>query len=156
MFNGLKITAQLKKWEELNTRELYSILQLRTAVFVVEQNCPYQECDGKDVDALHFYYQHENDGVVAYVRLLPPGVSYEEPAAGRVVVHRNYRNRGWGKQIMQQALKLAREQFKTDEMRISAQLHLVDFYGQLGFQPIGEDYLEDGIPHIQMVLMPKG
>ena len=138
-----------KKFDELNADTLYQILKLRADVFVVEQNCVYPDLDGKDAGAIHLYAVHENQ-IVAYARLLAPGEAYPQAAIGRVVTHANYRRLGMGKTLMEKAIALTCDIYKTTHIYISAQLYLLHFYQNLGFIAVGESYLEDGIPHIQM------
>lgn len=138
-----------KKFEELSVHELYAILQLRSKVFVVEQNCAYQDMDDTDQRSLHFYGIDHNK-IVAYVRLIPPGISYTEAAIGRVVVDPEYRAKAIGKELMRGAIEAVKKHFKTEHITISAQLYLLKFYNELGFKETGETYLEDNIPHIKM------
>lgn len=138
----------LKSFSQLSCLELYQILQLRVNVFVVEQNCPYSEIDGKDITALHLFAK-QDDVVIAYARILPSDDNL--PKIGRVVVHQNYRNRNLGKQLMTTAIFECRQRFGGD-IYISAQCYLKKFYGSLGFVAISDEYLEDDIPHIDMQL----
>jgi ElaA protein len=141
----------LKKFEELNAAELYSILQLRNEVFVVEQNCVYQDADDKDQLSWHLAGRDENK-VVAYTRIIPPGVSYEEASIGRVVTSPATRRSGIGRELMQLSIDHTFRLFECTAIRIGAQLYLQDFYTSLGFVQCSEEYLEDGIPHIEMLL----
>lgn len=140
----------VKKFSELSIEELYGLLQLRSAVFVVEQDCVYQDIDGKDNKALHVLGT-KNGEVIAYTRIFKPGDYFEESSIGRVVVHKAYRKYGYGKDIMKASIAVIHQGFNEDKIKISAQLYLSKFYSDLGFKAIGEGYLEDGIPHIQMV-----
>jgi len=142
----------LKSFEQLDTPELYRILQVRNAVFVTEQHCPYQDADNKDLQALHLWQQTDDDVVKAYCRLLPPGVSYPEASIGRVLTSMAYRKEGLGRRMMEQAIQCIGQQWPGASIRISAQLYLEDFYRSLCFQPVGEPYPEDDIPHIEMLL----
>lgn len=145
------MTIRIVAFEALTTAELYRILQLRSAVFVVEQHCPYQDIDGKDVKALHVI--GEADGkIVAYTRLFRPGDYFTEASIGRVVIDPDYRSRKWGYPLMQASIDAIRERFGTSTIAISAQLYLKRFYENAGFEPEGEVYPEDDIPHIRMVL----
>lgn len=139
-----------KKFEELTTAELYELLQLRSEVFVVEQDCVYQDIDGKDQNALHIL-GYRNDRLVAYTRCFDRGFYFEEAAIGRVLVRKNARNFGYGHDIMKASLEAIRKNYKTDSIKLSAQQYLLKFYESHGFVAIGEGYLEDGIPHIAMV-----
>ena len=139
-----------KKFEELTTAELYELLQLRSEVFVVEQDCVYQDIDGKDQKALHIL-GYKNERLVAYTRCFDRGFYFEEAAIGRVLVRKNARNFGYGHEIMKASLEAIRKNYKTDSIKLSAQQYLLKFYESHGFVAIGEGYLEDGIPHIAMV-----
>lgn len=140
-----------KPFAELSAAELYSILQLRNEVFVVEQNCVYQDADGKDEKCFHLMGWFENT-LVAYVRIIPQGISYTEASIGRVVTAPAYRKFGLGKELMQLAIEKTFAQFATDKIKIGAQLYLQKFYQALGFVQCSTEYLEDGIPHIEMLL----
>lgn len=139
-----------KGFDQLSVRELYKILQLRSEVFVVEQNCVYQDIDGKDEQALHIIGT-EGDQLVGYARCFPPGIYFEEAAIGRVIVRQDYRDRKLGHEVLKAAMEAIMEYYEADEIRLSAQLHLTSFYQYHGFKPVGSDYLEDGIPHINMI-----
>jgi ElaA protein len=140
-----------KSFAELNTDELYKILQLRSAVFVVEQNCPYLDMDDKDRKAIHLWNCDPDGNVTAYCRLLPAGISYTEPSIGRVATASMIRNTGIGRVLMQKAIAYIHDTWKQPAIRISAQLYLDKFYTSLGFDRAGESYLEDNIPHIEML-----
>jgi len=140
----------VKTFKELNTTELYTILQLRAEVFVVEQNCVYQDLDGKDKNALHVIGT-KRDKIVAYTRIFEAGEYYNVPSIGRVVVAKEERRYGYGKIIMEASIKAVKEYLKEDTIKISAQEYLKNFYNSLGFKEVGEGYLEDGIPHIAML-----
>ena len=141
-----------KSFTALSTDELYKILQLRSAVFVVEQNCPYQDMDDKDMKAIHLWGSDNNGNVTAYCRLLPEGVSYTEPSIGRVATALTIRNTGTGRVLMQKAITYIHDNWNKPAIRISAQLYLDKFYTSLGFEKVGEPYQEDDIPHIEMLL----
>jgi len=144
-----KLTYVIKTYEELNKTELYDLLQLRAAVFVVEQDCPYQDVDGKDQKALHLLGY--SDGVlVAYTRLFDSGAYFENSSIGRVVVAQKVRRFGYGKELMQQSIKALVDHYGKKTIEISAQEYLRKFYNELGFLQKGEGYLEDNIPHIRM------
>ena len=148
------IRFTLKPFAALSPAELYDLLALRQRVFVVEQACAYLDCDGKDPAALHLLGRDACGALVAYARLLPPGVSFAEAAVGRVVIERAARRSGFGRALMNEAIARAREAF-GGPLRIGAQRYLERFYGELGFVTEGEPYLEDGIPHIEMVLAAR-
>lgn len=147
----MKFNWTIKKFEELSTAELYSILQLRNEVFVVEQNCAYQDADGKDIVSWHVTAWKKEE-LIAYTRIIPPGISYREACIGRVVCRLNYRNTGLGKVLMQQSILHCFSLFNNTAIKISAQFHLAGFYQSLGFTACSKQYLEDNIPHIEMVL----
>lgn len=140
----------LKSFEELDLHELYSILTLRTEVFVVEQSCSYLETDGKDIDCYHLL-GIDDCQLVAYLRILPPKMSYVEASIGRVVVASSYRAKGLGRTMMLQAMEYITSVWNETQIRIGAQAHLVDFYQSLGFAPVSDMYLEDNIPHVDML-----
>lgn len=141
----------LKTFEALTVHELYAILQLRSKVFVVEQNCPYQDMDDTDKKALHLFTL-KDDKAIAYARLIPPGISYEQASIGRVVVDPDQRGITLGKALMNEAILRTREKFNAGAITISAQLYLLKFYNELGFKETGDTYLEDNIPHVKMKL----
>jgi ElaA protein len=140
----------LKKFDELTPLELYNVLRLRSEVFVVEQNCVFLDMDNKDQQCYHLMGSHDNE-LVAYVRLLPPKLAYDEVSIGRVVSSPQYRGSGAGKLLMQKAIATAIELFGQQPIRIGAQLYLKNFYSSLGFEPQGDIYMEDGIQHIIML-----
>lgn len=144
------MTWHFKSFEELTTEELYKIIQLRIAVFVIEQNAPYQDCDGKDFVAYHIWAE-ENGEILAYARLLPAGISYQEPCLGRVVNQEKVRGTGVGNTLVFLSLEAMNTLFKTNSVRISGQLYLKSFYEKFGFRQVSEVYLEDDIPHIEML-----
>ncbi len=129
--------------------EWHRVLALRAQVFVVEQNCAYQDPDGKDVVSYHLLME-SGEELVAYARLVPPGVSYPEAAIGRVVTSQTVRGKGWGKSLMEIAIAQTQKKFEVNEICISAQSYLLKFYSDLGFVAEGEEYLEDDIPHWKM------
>lgn len=140
---------KLKTFDQLSNHQLYSMMQLRSEVFVVEQNCAYQDLDGKDESSLHLL-GIDNDELVAYARILPPGISYKEAAIGRVVVSPRYRGKKYGVDLMKQAIQDCSNMLRANEIVISAQQYLEKFYNDLGFATESEMYLEDNIPHIKM------
>jgi len=140
---------KVKVFDDLTTKELYDILQLRSEVFVVEQDCVYQDLDGKDANATHIIGLMNNN-VVAYTRVFKPGDYFKTAAIGRVVVKASERHRNFGKTIMKASINYLEDKFDKPTITLSAQTYLVRFYTELGFEPIGEKYLEDGIPHIRM------
>jgi len=133
---------------------LYDVLKIRTDVFVVEQNCPYPELDNKDQVSKHFC-GYDNEGhLVAYTRILPPGISYKEASIGRVLVSKSARYKKYGKTLMQLSINISQHLYPNSSIKIGAQCYLENFYTGLGFSKSSEPYLEDGIPHIEMVLLP--
>ncbi|MED5526886.1 MAG: GNAT family N-acetyltransferase [Pseudomonadota bacterium] len=138
--------------QDLSTSELYACLALRTAVFVVEQNCPYQEVDGNDLtgDSYHLM-AWENGKLLAYLRILDPALNQGRVIIGRVVTDASARDRKLGHAMMEKALAFIAERFPGLPVKLGAQAHLQGFYGRYGFVAEGEEYLEDGIPHIDML-----
>lgn len=139
----------LKPFQKLTVEELYKILQLRNEVFVVEQNCVYQDADGKDPDAHHLLGM-QGVKLVAYSRILPPDEEHPHPAIGRVVTAPGSRRTGLGKMLMKEAISATESLFGKTIIKVSAQLYLKKFYESLDFQQVSEVYLEDGIEHISM------
>lgn len=140
---------KIKRFETLSVSELYRLLQLRSEVFVVEQNCVYQDIDGKDEKALHLIGE-DNGEIVAYARLFKPHDYFEEASIGRVVVRETSRAQKLGHILMREAIQLIEKHFEVTEITISAQLYLKHFYESHGFIQISDTYLEDDIPHIRM------
>ena len=139
----------IKHFNELTTMELYRILRARAEIFVVEQDCVYQDLDNKDLNAWHVWFEDE-DGVAAYCRVLDKGVSYEgEGSIGRVITVK--RGTGLGYKVMMEGIRVAEEKFGQTSLRISAQQYAQGFYEKCGFVRVSEPYLEDNIPHVQMV-----
>lgn len=140
----------IKSFCELSTKELYQILKLRNEVFVVEQACVYQDCDGKDLHAWHFLIK-EAGQLRGYLRVLPKGLTFDEVSIGRVVVDPSARGRGLAKKMMQDAIAFIKHDLHENKIRISAQAYLQTFYEDLGFTVASEVYLEDDIPHMEML-----
>lgn len=143
------LRISIKTFQELSTTELYKILQLRNEVFIVEQNCPYQDLDDKDLKALHIIGTKE-DNIVAYTRIFKSGDSMKQASIGRVVVKQNERKYGYGQDIMKISIEAIEKYFKETYIQLSAQTYLKKFYNSFGFLEKGEEYLEDDIPHILM------
>lgn len=141
-----------KAFAQLSLTELYALLQLRSKVFVVEQNCPYQDLDDKDQEGIHLWCSNEQGMVIACCRLLPAGVSYPEASIGRVVTDPAIRGKNTGRQLMERAIRYISEQWHAPSIHIGAQLYLQRFYESLSFERISDVYDEDGIPHIEMLL----
>jgi ElaA protein len=146
----MQIQWLLKKFEELTPYQLYEILQLRNEVFVVEQNCVFQDADDKDQNAYHLM-GFVDDKLIAYTRLLPPGKMYQQASIGRVVTSPSVRKSGVGKELMKQSIDMVYHLFGRQPVRIGAQLYLKKFYESLGFEQASDTYLEDGIEHIYMM-----
>ena len=146
----MNMTWQISPWSELSTETLYALLALRAEVFVVEQNCPYQDVDGKDLKSLHVCGYSENGELFAYARLVQPGVSYEDWSIGRVVTSPRVRRTGAGEELMRSCMAYFNDH-GISSVRISAQSYLHDFYTKFGFVRVSEEYLEDDIPHMEML-----
>ena len=142
----------LKKFKDLSVQEFHDIIQLRLDIFVVEQDCAYLDLDGKDEIAYHLFTRTDQGRTVAYTRLFAPGDYYDEAAIGRVVVHKDFRKDGLGFELMSRSIQQIESLFNTRTIRIGAQQYLKKFYESLGFRSTGEEYLEDGIPHVYMIL----
>ncbi len=140
----------IKTLDELNLHQLYQILRLRSEVFVVEQDCVYQDVDNKEEKAFHIMGMKDGQ-VVAYTRVFKPGDYFDNVSIGRVVVSQEQRQYGLGKQIMLASLAAIDQRFPNKPIEISAQSYLLKFYTDLGFSAFGEEYLEDGIPHRRML-----
>ena len=140
----------VKKFSELTTTELYKILQLRSEVFVVEQDCVYQDLDFKDQNSLHILGV-KNNRIVAYTRIFKPGDYFDNASIGRVVVASLERKNSYGHDVMKASIQAIKDYFKVDKITISAQVYLKKFYESHQFKQVGASYLEDGIPHIEML-----
>lgn len=141
----------IKKFEDFSVEELYEILKLRSQVFVVEQNCVYQDLDGNDQKAIHIFGKKNNE-IVAYSRIFKSGNYFEKASIGRVVVAKKYRKNEYGHQLLKASIQVVKNYFNETNIQISAQVYLKDFYKTHGFRCVGEEYLEDNLPHISMVL----
>ena len=141
---------KFKRFNQLSLEELYGILHLRSEIFVVEQDCPYQNLDGKDFSAWHLFLE-DDDNVVACLRILPQGISYDAMAIGRVVVKKSHRNRGIAKEMMKMAIDFITVDLNRTEIKLSGQAYLTDFYTGLGFKKNSDCYLEDGIKHFEFL-----
>ncbi|MDB4212694.1 GNAT family N-acetyltransferase [Flavobacteriaceae bacterium] len=145
----MKITVF--KYQDLGQERLYEILKLRLEVFVVEQKCAYQDLDNKDEKALHLVGE-ENNKIIAYTRIFRKGDFFKNPSIGRVLVKKEYRNKDYGRIIMRRSIEKLKEDPKEEKIELSAQKYLLKFYSELGFEKKGEEYLEDNIPHVKMIL----
>lgn len=141
----------LVSYEHLSVDDLYDLTQARIEVFIVEQNCPYQELDGRDRQALHLWARDPVAGVLAYARITAPGIRFDEPSIGRVITTQSGRGRGLGRELMVRAIEAIEQHYPNQAIRISAQQYLEPFYSSLGFQTVSEPYLEDNIPHLEML-----
>ncbi|WP_306351178.1 GNAT family N-acetyltransferase [Flavobacterium sp. '19STA2R22 D10 B1'] len=146
----MTVTWKITPFKDLTIDELYQVLQLRSEVFVVEQNCVYQDIDGKDTKALHLIGLF-NGEVVAYTRLFDAGIYFDNASLGRVVISPKLREQKLGHEMIHKAIIGIEENFHTSAITISAQLYLERFYQKHGFESVGESYLEDDIPHIEMI-----
>lgn len=148
----MPITYHSLAFTQLSLEQLYAIMVLRQEVFVVEQDCPYLDCDGKDQLAIHVLGLDENGRLATYARVLDKGVSYANYASiGRVITAQHARGQGAGYGLMEAARETLFAHYGTQDIKISAQAHLQHFYGKLGYEGIGEEYLEDNIPHRAMI-----
>ena len=145
----MSISWKTKTFDELSTQELYQILRLRSEIFVVEQNCVYQDIDNKDQKALHLFGIFEGE-IIAYSRLFKPGDYFEFSSIGRVVVAEKHRDKNFGHELIDQSILEINRRFNVQNITISAQLYLKKFYESHGFVATSETYLEDDIPHIEM------
>ncbi|MGL4997367.1 GNAT family N-acetyltransferase [Cetobacterium sp.] len=141
----------IKKFDELSTAELYEILKIRSEVFIVEQNCPYNDVDGKDYNCTHIMIK-ENDVIAAYIRTIPAGISYNSSSFGRVLVRKEFRKSNLGRKIVKAAIDYLFNVKNLDSITIGGQHYLESFYHSFGFKTISDIYLEDNIPHIDMLL----
>jgi len=144
------LQIKIKPFNTLTTQELYDLLQLRSEVFVVEQDCVYQDVDGKDQKALHVL-GYKEEKLIAYTRIFKPGLYFKEASIGRVVVVENERQFNYGYSIMEASIEAIKDYYNETTIKISAQTYLKKFYNNLGFKIVGEEYLEDDIPHIAMI-----
>ena len=145
------INWSFKKFDDLTSHELYSVLQLRNEVFVVEQNCVFQDADNKDQDS-HHLMGWDNETLVAYSRIVPSGIAYDSfPSIGRVVTSPKMRRTGIGKTLMWQSIEELQKLLGKNSIKLGAQLYLKKFYESFGFVQSSEVYIEDGIPHIEMI-----
>lgn len=140
-----------KRWEEVSRDELYNFSRLRINVFVVEQDCPYPEFDDVDQESIHLWAENASGICIAYLRIIPPGKKRTVPSIGRVVVDEEARKSGLGRTLMNKGIDWTQQEFGPIQIKISAQEYLIRFYESLGFSTRGEGYLEDGIPHIEMI-----
>lgn len=142
-------------YKELSADQLYEILRLRAEIFVVEQNCAYQDIDLKDQKAIHLTGEI-NKKIIAYTRIFKKGDYFNNSSIGRVLVKKDYRKKDYGKVIMKKSIEIIKTDPEEEEIELSAQKYLTEFYSDLGFKKTGKEYLEDNIPHIKMILKIRG
>ena len=145
----MKIEWVKKKWSEVSFEELYSVLRLRSEVFVVEQDCVYQDIDNKDQIAIHLL-GYINKELIAYSRLFNEGDYFKETSFGRAIIKKEKRGQGYGDELVKESLKTIKNYYGNKKVKISAQAHLKTFYSKHAFIAKGKEYLEDGIPHVSM------
>lgn len=148
------MTFIVKKFSELTNEQLYQIIKTRIDVFVVEQNCPYHELDNYDQQSYHMFDEN-GGGITAYLRILPAKTKYDECSIGRIIVNQEYRNKGVGSDLIKTAISFIEQNLEESKIRIQAQSKLEKFYQSFGFKPVSNIYLEDGIPHLDMIYMRK-
>ncbi|MHA6494408.1 GNAT family N-acetyltransferase [Pseudomonas borbori] len=146
----MKLEFQWSRLESFSALELHAIIKARETVFVVEQNCPYQETDDMDLQAWHLTVSLGGE-LAAYVRVVDPGIKYSEPSIGRVMTLKKFRELKIGRSLMEEAIRFTEQKFPGNGIKIGAQVYLKKFYESLGFQVVSEPYDEDGIPHVDMV-----
>ncbi|TVZ52631.1 GNAT family N-acetyltransferase [Dokdonia sp. Hel_I_53] len=146
----IALDFKIKKFEFLSIKELYALLQLRAEVFIVEQDCVYQDIDYKDQDAIHIL-GYKDDELVAYTRIFKSGLYFDKASIGRVLVKQKERNHAYGYDLMEASIQCIYDFYEEQPIKISAQTYLKKFYNNLGFYEVGKEYLEDGIPHIGMI-----
>lgn len=146
---------QIKHFSEITTSEFHDLVVLRMKAFVVEQNCSYLDLDGKDKKCYHLICRDGLGHVVATARLIPPGLSYKEVSIGRVVIDDKIRGMGKGHELMEKCMAFSKDEFGSVPIRISAQKHLETYYEKHGFKSTGKEYLEDDIPHVEMLFTPE-
>ena len=150
----VNLNWQFKHYNDLLINEFHDIVALRIDVFVVEQNCSYQDLDGKDKKSYHLICRDGKGTMVATARILPPGLAYSDVSIGRIVTDQSIRNKGAGHELMRKSMQFIKEEFGAVPIVISAQSHLTSFYNQHDFIATGKEYLEDGIPHTEMIHKP--
>ena len=150
MWGSETLGWKIKRFEQLNTEELYEILKARYEVFTVGQRCLYQDCDNRDQNSYHLYLR-ENKRIIAYLRIIDKGIAYGAVSIGRVMIVESHRNKGLAREMMKYAIKFIEDELKENVIKISAQEYLSDFYKSLGFKQASGVYLEVEIPHIKMI-----
>lgn len=153
--NDSSLAWFVQHYRDLSLNDFHDIISLRIEVFVIEQNCPYQELDGKDKSAWHIFAKNMHGQVIATLRIVPSQTAGNNPSIGRVVVKQDWRGIALGHLIMEKAMAFIREEFGQISVKLSAQEHLQSYYERHGFQRVTEMYLEDEIPHVGMVFIPE-
>ena len=148
------ITWEIKYFNDLTVEELYKIFNLRMAVFVIEQKALYQDADGKDLKSFHLMGYSENAELIAYSRIIPAGIAFNEVSIGRVVTSPQGRRIGAGRVLMKKSMEFIEKQFGSIPIRIGAQCYLTKFYSGFGFKIVSEEYIEDDISHVEMLYTP--
>ena len=151
--NGLDIVWETCPFKSLSVEKLYEIIQLRQEIFVVEQDCPYIDADGIDLKCIHISGYHKNK-LIAYSRIMPPGINYKEASIGRIITKKEHRGHGVGYQLVSISIEEIYKNYGNQPIRLSGQTYARAFYEKLGFISEGKEYLEDGIPHISLVKPP--
>lgn len=146
---------KIKKFKDLTIEELYDILKVRNEVFVVEQNSPYQDCDDKDKQSYHLYLE-DNGEIIAYLRIIEKGISYNEVSIGRFLVRQKHRGKGLAKEMLKRAINFVEESLNEKSIRLSGQVYIKDLYKSFGFEEVSDIYLEDDIPHVEMLYKSDG
>ena len=139
----------VRRFDELDIHDLYEIMKLRCDVFIVEQECHYEDIDGRDINAIHVYLKDNNE-IVGYLRILDKGVLFKEVSIGRVIAKR--RRVGIGSELLKAGLIASKKYYNADKIKIEAQVYAKSFYERVGFKVCGAEFLEDGIPHVPMVV----
>jgi ElaA protein len=150
----MELNWELKSFDQLTNTELYKVMALRQEVFIIEQDCPYLDADGLDHLAMHLMGWDGAHDLLAYSRIFPAGITFSESSIGRIISSGRIRGQGIGRQLMDRSLHALKELYGNVPVRIGAQTYLTVFYRDFGFEPVGNEYLEDGIPHIEMLRQP--
>lgn len=151
MYDEARSRWELVHFDDLKPRDLYDILALRNAVFIVEQKCAYQDCDGVDSVSHHLWTRRADNAMAAYLRVIPPSVCYEEASLGRIITSLAVRRSGLGRALVREGIMRVEELYGPVAIRIGAQRYLLRFYEQFGFASTGREYDEDDIPHAEML-----
>jgi len=151
----MTVSYQCLPFKVLTGQQVYDMLRLRSEVFVVEQACIYQDLDNKDVHPqVHHLLMQRGEHLIGYARILPKNLSYSTPSMGRILIAPSARASGLGRSLLKQCILKTQSLWPQQPITIGAQVYLLDFYQSFGFMPVSEHYLEDGIPHVDMVLKP--